>query len=607
MYGPDWSLLLTPRCSGPVRRLGCVSLLLLLLTHVGVTDGLLAADFGSPPVVGEQVMVVTAHPLASEVGVQLLRDGGNAVDAAVGAALALAVVEPYGSGLGGGGFLVTFRAVTGSVRALDCREKAPAAASRDMYLVNGEADLGLSQSGPLAVAVPGLVHGLWVLHQEEGRLPWDRLVRPAASLARDGFPVSAMLLERIEYHRDRFNDAARAIFLPNGQLPVLGQILVQTDLVATLEAIAHHGPDAFYTGPVAEAMVATLQAGGGLLTLSDLADYHPRWREPVTGTYHGLTIHSMPPPSSGGVFLMQMLNILARDALADPFRLEYGQTPSEDEADHTTPPCLRVYDDAAYCHLLAEAMKFAYADRSLWLGDPDYFPVPVARLTSRAYADSLRGCVDPDTVLPWQSVGGVRIQPVESSETTHLSVVDGEGNGVAATLTINLNFGSGWVATGTGVLLNDEMDDFVAAPGVPNAFGLVGAEANAIAAGKRPLSSMTPTIVLRDGEIFMVTGSPGGSRIITTVLQTILNVVDHDLDVAAAVAAPRIHHQWQPPVLYYEPFGMSRACAYGLEARGHTLVIKEAMGNAQVIVVDPVTGILHGAGDPRGMGQAAGY
>jgi len=552
-------------------------------------------------------MVVTAHPLASEVGVQLLAAGGNAVDAAVGAALALAVVEPYGSGLGGGGFLVTFSQSTGAVRALDCRETAPAAASRDMYLVAGAADLELSQSGPLSVAVPGLVRGLWLLHQEEGRLTWDRLVQPAVTLARDGFAVSAMLRERIEYHRDRFNEAARAIFLPSGEVPALGDMLVQTDLAVTLAAIAQEGPDALYTGPVAAAMVATLRAGGGLLTLSDLADYHPCWREPIQGTYRGLAIYSMPPPSSGGVHLLQMLNILAGDDLVNPFRLEYGQIPLVDETGRTTPPCLRVYDDAAYCHLLAEAMKFAYADRSRWLGDPDFFPVPVARLTSPAYADSLRGCVQPDSILPWQSVGGIRIEPVEGSQTTHLSVVDGEGNAVGATLTINLNFGSGWVATGTGVLLNDEMDDFVAAPGVPNAFGLVGAEANAIAAGKRPLSSMTPTIVLNDGRIFMVTGSPGGSRIITSVLQTILNVVDHDLDVAEAVAAPRIHHQWQPPVLYYEPFGLSRACAHGLTTRGHTLVLKEAMGNVQAIVVEQNSGVRYGAGDPRGMGQAAGY
>lgn len=562
------------------KRLPLVFLLLagLLLTLAS------SAEADDAPLTGASCMVVAAHPLAAQAGADILARGGNAVDAAVAVALALAVCEPYSSGLGGGGFLVTFNSATGQVAALDARETAPLSAHRDMYLVNGRPDADLSCYGPRSVAVPGLVRGLWELHEKAGSLPWADLVEPARILAAEGFPVSPMLRDRIASAEPQFNHAARTIFLPGGVVPAVGYLLVQPDLAGTLAALAVQGPGAFYTGPVARALAAAASDDGQGLTLADLADYRPRWRDPIQGRYRGLTIVSMPPPSSGGVVLVQMLNIL------EGFDLRSAG-----------------FGSAAAIHPLTEAMKFAYADRSLYLGDDDFVPVPVARLLSRARADSLRGLIDPQRAYPENFIVGAPLDPHESSETTHLSVVDAQGNAVAATLTINLTFGSGLVAGGTGVVLNDEMDDFVAAPGLPNAFGLVGGEANSIAPGKRPLSSMTPTIILQDGKVRMVTGAPGGSRIITTTLQTIVNVIDHDMDARQAVAAPRIHHQWFPALLYFERFGLSPDTARLLESMGHHPTPRGFMCNAQIIVVDPTTGIRSGASDPRGMGTAVGF
>ncbi len=525
---------------------------------------------------GRSVMVVSAHPAATAAGVEILAAGGNAVDAAVAVSLALSVCEPYSSGLGGGGFFVHFDAATGAVTSLDARETAPAAAHRDMYLVDGQPDADLSRYGPASVAVPALVPGLAVLHASAGRLAWPDLVAPARRLAADGFPVSAMLRDRIESAAGRFDAAARAVFLPGGALPAVGDTLRQPDLARTLEAIARDGAQAVTAGPVAEAVA---RAAG--FTSSELAACRPRWREPIHGRYRGLDVWSMPPPSSGGVHLVQMLNILEGFDLAG---LGYGS--------------------AAADHLLAETMKHAYADRARWLGDPDFTPVPVRRLTARSYADSLRVLIRPDTLL---AAAGTDALPCESEDTTHFSIVDADGAAVAATQTINLSFGSGVMAPGTGIILNDEMDDFAAAPGAPNAFGLVGGEANAVAPGKRPLSSMTPTIVLQEGRVRLVTGSPGGSRIITTALQTIVHVVDFGMDPLRAVSAPRIHHQWLPAALFHEPGGISPDTAALLRARGHALRERDAIGNAQLIVVDPRTGLRHGASDPRGMGAAAGY
>lgn len=544
----------------------------------------LPASAVEEPAMGDSGMVVTAHPAATEVGLDILRQGGNAIDAAVATALALAVCEPYGSGLGGGGFVLTLDGATGQVRALDARETAPATAFRDMYQVAGQADPDLSRYGPLAVGVPGLVRGLAALHASGGVLSWVDLVEPARRLAAEGFAVSPMLQLRIRKTAPHFNPAAQAIFLPGGRVPAVGDLLIQADLAGTLQAIATEGPDVFYTGAIAQSLVRTASTGGKGLSLADLADYRCKWREPVAGQYRGLQVYSMPPPSSGGVHLVQMLNIL------EDFDLAAAGPGS-----------------AAAYHLLAESMKFAYADRSLYLGDSDFVPVPVERLISSSHADSLRQLIVLEHAYPEDKIKGAPLIPAESNQTTHLSIVDGWGNAVAATLTINLTFGSGLVAPGTGVLLNDEMDDFVAAPGQPNAFGLVGGEANSIAPGKRPLSSMTPAILVQDGRVRMVSGAPGGSKIITTTLQTIINVIDFKMNALQAVSAPRIHHQWYPAKLYFEHNGLSPDTVELLRKWGHALAERSPMCNAQIIVVDPATSTRYGASDPRGMGTAAGY
>jgi len=532
------------------------------------------------PASGTSGMVVSAHPDATELGVRILQQGGNAVDAAVAVSLALAGCEPYSSGLGGGGFFVWFDASSGGVKTLDARETAPASAHRDMYLVDGKPDSDLSRNGPLAVGVPGLVAGLWELHSKGGTMPWRELVEAAAQTVKF-ITVSPMLHHRLSYKSQYFNKPARNVFLPGGTLPAIGVLLPQDDLFKTMMAIARSGPDAFYKGPVAEAMVSVTRSG---MTSEDLASYRPRWREPVHGIYRGLDVFSMAPPSSGGVHLVQMLNIL------EPYDLQAAG-----------------FGSAASVHLLTEAMKFAYADRSRFLGDSDFVDVPVQHLSGRAHADSLRELISLEKAYPEKLIVGADLSDSESLETTHFSIVDSRGNAVAATLTINLTFGSCLMAPGTGVFMNNEMDDFVAAPGSPNAFGLVGGEANSVAPGKRPLSSMTPTIVLQGGRVRMVTGAPGGSKIITTTMQTIINVVDHQMNALQAVTAPRIHHQWYPRLLYFEEFGLSPDTRNKLEKMGHHLQSRGAMCNAQIIVVDPESGILQGASDPRGMGLASGF
>ncbi len=532
------------------------------------------------PAGGDSCMVVSAHPAATRLGVQVLRQGGNATDAAVAVSFALAGCEPYSSGLGGGGFFVVFDAAAGKVKSLDARETAPASAHRDMYLVDGKPDSDLSCNGPLAVGVPGLVAGLWELHQKSGHLPWPDLVQAAARTVKT-IQVSPMLHYRLSYKSKNFNDPARDVFLSGGNVPPVGATIQQDDLFNTMQAIARNGPDAFYSGPVAEAMVSVTRSS---MTLDDLAAYKPRWRPAVHGTYRGLEVYSMAPPSSGGVHLVQMLNIL------EPFNLQSAG-----------------FGSSASVHLLTEAMKFAYADRSRFLGDSDFVDVPVARLTGRAHADSLRGLISTSKAYPERLIVGADLMDTESLETTHFSIVDAEGNAVAATLTINLTFGSCLMAPGTGFFMNNEMDDFVAAPGTPNAFGLVGGEANSVQPGKRPLSSMTPTIIIQDGKVRMVTGAPGGSKIITTTLQTIINVVDHQMDALQAVKAPRVHHQWYPRMLYFEEYGLSPDTRNKLEAMGHKLQSRSPMCNAQIIVVDPESGLRQGASDPRGMGLASGF
>ncbi|MHB8079934.1 MAG: gamma-glutamyltransferase [Candidatus Krumholzibacteriia bacterium] len=555
------------------------SLPLRVLVLIVSALGSAAARADPQTATGREAMVVTAHPLASRAGRDILRAGGSACDAAVAAAFALAVVEPYSSGLGGGGLVLVHSAADGGVRALDCRETAPAGAWRDMFVRDGAADPELSRTGGLAVATPALVRGLAELHRAGGRLPWGDLLQPAIALARDGFPVDAELRARIDEEASRLDPAAQAVFRPGGVTPAVGARLVQADLARTLATLATGGAEAFYAGPLAAALVAGARGAGGLLTVADLAACRPRWREPVRGTYRGAEVWSMPPPSAGGVLLVEMLNVLAGRDLA---AAGWGAADS--------------------WFGLAGAMRFAFADRARWFGDPDFHPVPVARLTSPGYADSLRARLDRAFAPPTPAGA-----PAESPHTTHLSVVDGAGNAVAATLTINLSFGSGVLAPGTGVILNDEMDDFSAQPGAPNYFGLVGGEANAIAPGKRPLSSMTPTIVLRDGRPWLVLGSPGGSRIITAVLQVLVNVSDFGFDLATAVRAPRIHQQWTPPETGCEPLAVAPEVAAILRARGLTLAPRGAVGNVQAILVDPRTGERTGVSDPRGSGEPAGY
>lgn len=566
--------MIAPR--NPMSRLALAAVALVALW---IAPG---AARAAQPVEAKRWMVVSAHPLASKAGDEILAAGGNAVDAAVATSLALSVVEPYSSGLGGGGFALVWTAATGRTEALDFREVAPAAASRDMYLRAGVADTALSQTGGLSVGVPGLVRGLTLLHKERGRLPWEKVVAPALRLAREGFAVTPLLRARIGASRLRMSPSARAVFMPGEMAPEVGETLVQADLAVTLAAVRDHRDAGFYEGPVAKKIVAAVAGAGGLITAEDLTGYKAVWRKPITGTYRGYTVWSMPPPSSGGVHLAQMLAFLSGFDLA---KSGHGEV--------------------ATVHPMIEAMKLAYADRSRFLGDPDFVEVPVARLTSTEYAEQCRARFRADRAIPPAEVEGARA-PVESEHTTHLSVVDGDGNAVSCTQTINLGFGSGLVADGTGVVLNDEMDDFSAAPGVPNAFGLVGNEANAVAPRKRPLSSMTPTIVTRDGRVRLVVGSPGGSRIISTVLQVVINVLDHGMDVAAAVSAPRIHHQWTPEDVVLEPGAMDDARRKALAALGHKIVVSTFGTNVQTIAADPKTKRLTGASDPRGEGAPVG-
>ena len=546
------------------------------------------------PVAARNGMVVSSQADAARAGASMLAAGGNAIDAAVATAFAVSVTQPFSSGLGGGCFILIRRA-DGEVIALDARETAPAAATRDMYLAPGLPERA-SLWGPLAVATPGLVAGLTTALEQYGSLPLAQVLAPAIALARDGFAIGPYHVRMIERMRrrltaERFPETARIQF-PPGEA-TLGWRLVQSDLARSLERIAAQGPRAFYQGEIAQAIARSQKTQGGLVTAADLKGYRPVAREAVRGSYRGVEIHSYPPPSSGGVALIEALNILEAFDLAS-----------------------RGAGSSASFHVMAEAMKLAFADRAAYLGDSDFIEVPVSRLVSKDYAARLRARINPAWYrrAPWTWGGGERAievrgpgLPANDSGTTHLSVTDGLGNAVAITKTINTPYGSGITVPGTGIILNNEMDDFAIAPDTPNAYGLVDTTgANAIAARKRPLSSMTPTILVKDGKTFMVTGSPGGPRIITTTLQTVLNVVDFGMDVEAAVAAPRIHHQWVPDKLFVEP-GISIDVVEGLRARGHTVEVGAYnWSSAQAIVIDPETGWHYGGSDPRSDGLAIG-
>jgi gamma-glutamyltranspeptidase/glutathione hydrolase len=544
------------------------------------------ADASPSGAVGaERGMVVASQSDAARAGAAIFARGGNAIDAAVATAMALSVTQPFSAGLGGG-FFALVRTAEGELVALDARETAPAAADRDMYVRPGVAE-DASVLGPLAVATPGFALGLAQLQKGYGTLPWAEVLAPAIDLAERGFETGfyhAELLRglRARGFEKRFPETARIHFPPPDEPIRPGRRVVQADLARTLRLVAEQGAEAATKGEIAAKIADEMKRRGGLVTREDLAAYRTVRREPVRGSYRGVEVVSFPPPSSGGAVLVEALNVLEGFDLA---KLAPG---SADES-----------------HLVVEALKLAFADRAAWLGDPDFVEVPVARLTSKEYAAGLRERIRPGG--PAIEVRGSGIPPHDAG-TTHLSTADAAGNAVALTMTINTPFGSGITVAGTGIVLNNEMDDFARAPDVPNVYGLVDTRgANAIAPGKRPLSSMTPTLLLRGKRPFMVTGSPGGPRIISTTLLTILAVVDHGQGARAAVSAARYHHQWLPDRVSVEP-GVPESVAKALRGRGHEVErAKTAWSSAQAIVIDPKTGRLEGGSDPRGDGLAAGY
>ncbi len=548
-----------------------------LLPAQAATPAIISDNAIFKPVQAQQAMVVADEPLAARIGLDLLRQGGNAVDAAVAIGFAMAVTYPRAGNIGGGGFMLIHQADKHRVTALDYRETAPQKAHRDLFLdAQGQVDGQLSRFSPLAVGVPGTVAGLLLALEKYGSLPLSRVLTPAIQLAREGFPVSPDLHQALQSRRQHLSAAAQQVFYHDGQALAAGQTLVQKDLAATLQRIAEQGRAGFYSGDTARLLIADMTAHGGIMSLADLAQYQPVLRTPVQGEFRGYQVYSMSPPSSGGVHIVQLLNLLSAYDLRT-----LG------------------HNSAATIHYMAEAMKYAYADRAKYLGDPDFVSVPVAGLTALEYAQQLRKNIDPQRVTPSKDISAGQPPGYESPQTTHFSVMDAAGNAVANTYTLNFSFGSGLMAPGTGFLLNNEMDDFSAKPGVPNAYGLVGGEANAVAPGKRMLSSMSPTIVLKDQKPFLITGSPGGSRIITTTLQIILNVIEHGLNLQEAVNAVRVHHQWWPDELSVEQ-GLSVDTYHQLQKLGHK--IKEspwAMGAANSILRAPDTGRLHGAADPR--------
>lgn len=534
---------------------------------------------------GKGGAVASRSPLATEVGVDVLRRGGNAVDAAVALGFALAVTHPSAGNLGGGGFMV-IRLANGDIVANDHREKAPARARRDMFL-DGEGNVvpGLSTASHLAAGVPGTVDGLLTVLARHGTLSPREVIEPALRLAKEGFALPADIAAQFAGYRESFAPypASRAKFArPDGSAYAAGDLFRQPDLAETLERIGEHGRDGFYTGRTADLLVAEMARGGGLISHADLGDYRSVWREPVLGTYRGFDVVSMPPPSSGGALVVQILNMLEPH---DVGSMGHGS--------------------AAVAHLMIEAERRAYADRAEHLGDMDFYDVPLAMLVDKDYARHRFADFDPDVASKSTDIGAGD-WPDESPETTHVSVMDAAGNAVAYTTTLNLGYGAKIVVTGAGFLLNNEMDDFSSKPNTPNSFGLLGGAANAIEPGKRMLSSMSPTIVLQDGEPVLVTGSPGGSTIITTVLQVIVNVVDHGMNVPQAVAAPRFHHQWLPNRIRYEPGALPPQTLARLRSMGHVgLDETRAIGDANSVM--RVGGEFVAASDPRNAGGAGGF
>jgi gamma-glutamyltranspeptidase / glutathione hydrolase len=577
------AVLLMPVPSKPsLLRLACLALIVAVPLLARAEDLADTAPLHAQAVIAENGMVVAQEARAARIGADILKNGGNAVDAAVAVGFALAVSYPRAGNLGGGGFMVIHRA-TGEDVAIDYRESAPEAITNRTFLdAQGNADPRKSRDSVLAVGVPGTVAGLALAEEKygSGRFTLADLAAPAIAMARDGIAFSDDRAESFPNEQARlarWPSTAKIFIRGDGSLLALGDPLVQSDLAGTLETIARDGPRTFYEGAIAEKLVAALKAAGGVMTLDDLKAYRAVERTPLRGSYRGYDIVSMPPPSSGGVELIEMLNILEGYDLA-----------------HS--------GDAQTTHLMVEAMKRAYADRARFLGDPDKVQNPVARLIAKSYAADWRKSIDPAHATPASEIrAGASLAP-EGRNTTHFSVVDRFGNAVSNTYTLNFSFGVGLIAEGTGVLLNNELDDFAVRPETPNAYGLVGYEANAPGPGKRPLSSMTPTIVLKDGKPFLITGSPGGSRITTAVLQVVVNVIDRGMDIAGAVAAPRVHNQWMPDQVFAEPTVPVELVA-ALQARGDKVVLQGPFTSANSIMITPQGFV--GAADPRTHGALA--
>ncbi len=544
------------------------------------------------PIWAANGMVASVEALATDVGVDILKRGGNAVDAAVAVGFALTVTYPRAGNIGGGGFMVIHLAANESlgqpskISTLDYREMAPSLAHKDLFL-DGQGNVIKDKSlfHGASSGIPGSVKGMVLALEKYGSMSLAEVIQPAIDLAEQGIEVSYDLsrsLKAMKNRLQRWPSTKKIFYKENGEFYQPGEKLVQADLAKTFKIIAKLGSDGFYQGEVARKIVKSVNHAGGIFSEQDMANYKAVVREPVTTNYRGYQVYSMPPPSSGGVHLIQLLNILENSSLAS--------------MRHNT---------AKSVHQMAEAMKYVYADRSEYLGDPDYYKVPVNALISKDYAKSIYQRIDPNKTTPSQQIKPGDLQAYESDQTTHYSVIDQWGNAVSTTTTLNFSYGSGLVAEGTGVFMNNEMDDFSSKPGVPNAFGLLGGEANAIEPGKRPLSAMTPSIVMKDGEVFLLTGSPGGSRIITTTLQVILNVIDHQMNIAEATNSGRIHHQWFPDELRVER-SLNADTIDLLIAKGHKVVMKSAMGSTQSIMKTKAG--LFGASDPRSRnGKTAGH
>ncbi len=558
----------------PFLLLFLVSLYVSSVTHA--QSAIYSAESIHHPLIADNGMVSTQHPLATQIGLDILQQGGNAVDAAVAVGFALAVVLPRAGNLGGGGFMLVHMAESNKTTAINYREMAPLESHRDMYLDDGGmVDNEKFNQSYHSIGVPGTVAGLLQALDNYGTMDIKTVINPAIDLATNGFYVTHDLERVLTAQTKRLSrcDATKKIFFPGDSTLHAGDKLIQSDLAWSLTQIADKGWDGFYRGELAMRITRDIRRHGGIITVADLNNYKVTETDCVWGDYRGYKIASMPPPSSGGVHLIQILNIL------EGFDIDSLQ-----------------HNSSETVHLMVEAMRYAYADRSEHMGDPAFWDVPTDGLTSKAYADHQRQHISADTATSSTSLNPGQPADYESNETTHYSVADQYGNVVSNTYTLNFSFGSGLVAEGTGILLNNEMGDFSAKPGFANAYGLIGGEANAVEPGKRPLSSMTPTIVFKEDKPYIVTGSPGGSRIITTVLQIIMNVIDHDMNIAEATHATRIHHQWFPDVLFYEKY-FSADTRAALTRKGHTVHPRAAMGSTQSILIKDNQ--FHGSSDPR--------